>query len=48
MFCVAFAENFLSFPESLLWKLDLAETDLAENLDLMDTLQEILATIFDF
>ena len=30
------------------WKLDLADTDLAENLDLKDTLQKIWATIFDF
>ena len=29
-------------------KLDLANTDLAENLDLNDTPQKILATIFDF
>ena len=30
------------------WKLDLADTDLAENLGLKDTLQKIWATIFDF
>ena len=30
------------------WKLDLADTDLAENLDLKDTLQKIQATIFYF
>ena len=30
------------------WKLDLADTDLAENLDLNDTLQKIWATIFYF
>ena len=30
------------------WKLDLADTDLAENLDLKDTLQKIWATIFYF
>ena len=30
------------------WKLDLADTNLAENLDLKDTLQKIWATIFDF
>ena len=30
------------------WKLDLADTDLAENLDLEDTHQKIWATIFDF
>ena len=29
------------------WKLDLADTDLAENLDLKDTLQKISATIID-
>ena len=28
------------------WKLDLADTDFAENLDLKDTLQKIWATIF--
>ena len=32
----------------ILWKLDLADTDLAENLGLKDTLQKICATIFDF
>ena len=48
MFCLAFAENFRSFPESLQWKLDLADTDLAENLGLKDTLQKIWATIFYF
>ena len=30
------------------WKLDLADTDLAENLGLKDTLQKIWGTIFDF
>ena len=30
------------------WKLDLTDTDLAENLDLKDTPQKIWATIFDF
>ena len=30
------------------WKVDLADTDLAENLDLKDTPQKILATIFYF
>ena len=30
------------------WKLHLADTDLAENLDLKDTPQKIWATIFDF
>ena len=30
------------------WKLDLADTDLAENLDLKDILQQIWVTIFDF
>ena len=30
------------------YKLDLADTDLAENLDLKDTPQKIWATIFDF
>ena len=30
------------------WKLDLADTDLAENLDLKDTLKKIWATIFHF
>ena len=30
------------------WKLDLVDTDLADNLDLNDTLQKICATIFDF
>ena len=30
------------------WKLDLADTDLAENLGLKDTLQEIWATFFNF
>jgi len=30
------------------WKLDLADTSLAENLSLKDTLQKIWATIFDF
>ena len=29
-------------------KLDLADTDIAENLDLKDALQKIWATIFDF
>ena len=29
------------------WKLDLADTDLAENLGLKDTLQKVWATIFD-
>ena len=29
------------------WKLDLADTDVAENLDLKDTHQKIFATIFD-
>ena len=29
-------------------KFDLADTDLAENLNLKDTLQKIWATIFDF
>ena len=33
---------------SVQWKLDLADTDLAENLDLKDTPQKIWATIFDF
>ena len=32
----------------LQWKLDLADTDLAENLDLKDTPQKIWATIFYF
>ena len=32
---------------SVQWKLDLADTDLAENLDLKDTHQKIFATIFD-
>ena len=31
----------------MLWKLDFADTDLAENLDLKDILQKIWATIFD-
>ena len=30
------------------WKLDLADTDLEENLDLKDTPQKIWATIFNF
>ena len=30
------------------WKLDLADTDLAENLDLKNTPQKIWATVFDF
>ena len=29
------------------WKLNLADTDLAENFDLKDTLQKIWASIFD-
>jgi len=32
----------------LQWKLDLADTDFAENLDLKDILQKILATICVF
>ena len=35
-------------PNKLQWKLDLADTDLAETLDLKDTLQKIWATIFVF
>ena len=30
------------------WKLDLADTDLAENLGLMDNLQKIWVAIFNF
>ena len=30
------------------WKFDLADTDLAENPDINDTIQKVLATIFDF
>ena len=30
------------------WKLDLADTSLAENLGLKDTLKKIWATVFDF
>ena len=30
------------------WKLDLADTSLAENLGLKDTLQKIWAAVFDF
>ena len=33
---------------SIQWKLDLAGTDLAENLVLKDTLQKIWGTVFDF
>ena len=51
--------SFLSCPTQLFgerrvptceiqWKLDLADTDLAENLDLTDTRQKIWATIFYF
>ena len=38
----------ISVPYRVQWKLDLAYTDLAENLRLKDTLQKIWATIFDF
>ena len=34
--------------QDLQWNLDLADTDLAENLDLNVTLQKIWAPIFDF
>ena len=34
--------------EEVKWKFDLADTDLAENLGLKDTLQKIWSTIFDF
>ena len=37
-----------SRDDKVQWKLDLADTDLAENLDLKDTLQKIWATNFDF
>ena len=35
-------------PNHIQWKLDLADTDLAENLNLKDTLQKIWATFFYF
>ena len=36
----------LEAKEQVQLKLDFTDTDLAENLDLKDTLQKILATIF--
>ena len=33
---------------SVQWELDLTDTDLAENLDLKDTLKKIWVTNFDF
>ena len=48
----SFATKSFDFPVppsmKIQWKLDLADTDLAENLDLKDTPQKIWATIFDF
>ena len=38
----------LSYVLCIQWKLDLADTDLAKNLDLKDTPQKMWATIFDF
>ena len=35
-------------PLAVQWKLDLADTSFADNLGLKDTLQKILATVFDF
>ena len=34
--------------DQIQWKLDLADTSLAENLGLKKTLQKIWATVFDF
>ena len=34
--------------QAIQWKFDLADTNLAENLGLKDTLQKIWATVFDF
>ena len=34
--------------EAVKWELDIADTSLAENLGLKETLQKIRATIFDF
>ena len=40
--------DFVAKWLNIRWRLDLADTDLAENLDLKDTLQKIWATIFYF
>ena len=40
--------SLIAEPSEVQWKLDLADTDLAENLDLKDTLQKIRATTFIF
>ena len=40
--------SLIAEPSEVQWKLDLADTDLAENLDLKDTVQKIRATIFIF
>ena len=39
---------FQAPPKINCWKLDLADTDFAENPGLKDTLQNVWATIFDF
>ena len=41
-------DHEIKYELQLQWKLDLVDTDLAENLDLKDSLQKIWATIFDF
>ena len=41
-------KSFVQGGFNIQWKLDLADTDLAENLDLKDTRLKIGATIFDF
>ena len=38
--------SLIAEPSEVQWKLDLAATDLAENLDLKDTVQKIRATTF--
>ena len=41
-------EVFYQYKCKMQWKIDLADTDLSENLDLKDIPLEIWATIFDF
>ena len=46
-FCPIYS-RFMQGVYYLQWKLDLADADLVENLDLKDTLYKIWVTIFDF
>ena len=45
---ISLLECCQNFRSEAQWRLDLADTILAENLSLKDTLQKIWATIFDF